>query len=100
RNLRRRVEVIWPVEQPDLKRRLIDEILATCLADNVKSRQQLADGSYQRIETGAEQARLRSQERFLELAATNAARRFSPEPTPTVEARPIRRPRRRRKQAG
>ena len=30
RNLSRRVEVVFPIEQPDLKQRLIDEILAIC----------------------------------------------------------------------
>src|SRR3954469_25993542 len=48
RNLSRRVEVVWPVEQPDLKQRLIDEVLATSLADNVKARVLLADGTYRR----------------------------------------------------
>src|SRR5262245_33219842 len=38
RNLSRRVEVVFPIEQPDLKQRLIAEVLATSLADNVKAR--------------------------------------------------------------
>src|SRR5207249_1548660 len=37
RNLSRRVEVVWPMEQPDLKQRLID-LLNTGLSDNVKAR--------------------------------------------------------------
>src|SRR5207249_9654830 len=41
RNLSRRVEVVWPIEQPDLKQRLIQEMLATSLADNVKARELL-----------------------------------------------------------
>ena len=45
RNLSRRVEVVFPIEQPDLKQRLIDEILATTLADNVKARELLPDGT-------------------------------------------------------
>jgi len=49
RNLSRRVEVVFPVEQPDLKQRLIKEILATTLADNVKARELLPDGSYRRV---------------------------------------------------
>ncbi len=49
RNLKRRVEVVWPIEQPDLKQRLIREILATSLADNVKVREMLPDGSYRRV---------------------------------------------------
>ena len=45
RNLSRRVEVVFPIEQPDLKQRLIREILATSLADNVKARELLPDGT-------------------------------------------------------
>ncbi len=49
RNLSRRVEVVFPIEQPDLKHRLIDEILATSLADNTKASELLPDGSYRRV---------------------------------------------------
>src|SRR5437773_462968 len=66
RNLSRRVEVCWPVEQPDLKARLIDEILATSLADNTKSRELQSDGSYRRVTPAKDQPAVRSQERFLE----------------------------------
>jgi polyphosphate kinase len=77
RNLSRRVEVVWPIEQPDLKHRLIHEILATSLADNVKARELLPDGSYRRLQPAAGQPRVRSQERFLEIAAQNTARRLA-----------------------
>jgi polyphosphate kinase len=69
RNLSRRVEVVFPIEQPELKQRLISEILGTSLADNVKARQLLQDGRYTRVAPKAGEPRLRSQERFLELAA-------------------------------
>src|SRR5205085_9020937 len=49
RNLSRRVEVVFPIEQPDLKQRLIREILTTSLADNLKARELLPDGTYRRI---------------------------------------------------
>ncbi len=91
RNLSRRVEVVFPVEQPDLKRRLIDEILATSLADNVKARVLLADGSYERVKVPKGRPRVRSQERFLELAAQSGNRRLPDVPTPPVtylESRP------------
>lgn len=87
RNLSRRVEVVFPIEQPDLKQRLIREILATSLADNAKARELQPDGTYRRLHPEAGQPLLRSQERFLELAAQNAARRLPegiPEPTPVV----------------
>ena len=49
RNLSRRVEVVFPIEPAELKHRLINEILAMCLADNVKARELLPDGSYRRV---------------------------------------------------
>src|SRR5207253_9127052 len=59
RNLSRRVEVVWPIEQPNLKQRLIREVLATSLADNVKARELQSDGSYRRLilETGLPRVR-------------------------------------------
>jgi polyphosphate kinase len=74
RNLVRRVEVIFPVEQPDLKARLIDEILKTTLTDNVKSRELLADGTYKRVVPANGDQPVRSQQRFLDLAAESERR--------------------------
>jgi polyphosphate kinase len=74
RNLSRRVEVIFPIEQADLKHRLIGELLATSMADNVKARELMPDGSWKRVEPAAGQPRVRSQERFLELAVQSATR--------------------------
>ncbi|HZT83445.1 MAG TPA: polyphosphate kinase 1 [Gemmataceae bacterium] len=101
RNLSRRVEVVWPVEQPDLKQRLIREVIGTVLADNVKARLLLPDGTYRRLAPENGQPRVRSQERFLEIAAQNAARRLNevPPPIPYPEARP-RRVRQRKRQTG
>src|SRR5207249_8836748 len=48
RNLSRRVEVVFPIEVPELKRRLID-VLNISLADNTRSRELLPDGSYRRV---------------------------------------------------
>jgi polyphosphate kinase len=49
RNLDRRVETIFPVEDEALKARLLDEVLAISMADNVKARELLPDGSYRRV---------------------------------------------------
>jgi polyphosphate kinase len=83
RNLSRRVEVVFPVEVPELKQRVIHEILETSLADNVKARELLPDGSYRRVQVAEGQARVRSQERFLELAA----QRRTPEGSRQLEQR-------------
>ncbi len=91
RNLSRRVEVLFPMEAPELKQRLIREILATTMADNVKARELLADGTYRRLPCDPSLSRVRSQERFLEIAAENAARRPVESATTTIplaDARP------------
>jgi len=99
RNLSRRVEVVWPIEQPDLKQRLIREVLAVTQADNVKARQLMPDGTYRRVAAPPEAPRVRCQEKFLELAAQNAARRLNEAPPPPVSyVEPVtntRRPRKR-----
>lgn len=103
RNLSRRVEVVWPIEQQDLKQRLIREILGTSLADNVKSRELLSDGSYRRVEPPNGQMRVRSQERFLEIALQSINRRTtdtSLPPIPFVEPRPAHARRHRKQQTG
>ncbi|MFO0811765.1 MAG: polyphosphate kinase 1 [Gemmatales bacterium] len=78
RNLSRRVEVVFPIEHPALKKRMIDEMLGISLADNVKARELRPDGSWVRV-TGDANKRLRSQQRFLDLAA-EAANRIPSEP--------------------
>ena len=87
RNLSRRVEVVYPIEKPDLKQRLI-EMLNIYLADNVKARELLPDGSYRRVQAKPDEPRVRSQEKFLEMAAQNASRLLSeiqPPPDPFFE---------------
>jgi polyphosphate kinase len=79
RNLSRRVEVVFPVEQPELKQRVID-ILKITLADNVKARELLPDGAYRRIKPPEGVPPLRSQQRFLELAAEGVRPPVVPEP--------------------
>jgi polyphosphate kinase len=103
RNLSRRVEVVWPVEQADLKNRLINEVLATTLADNVKSRELLPDGSYRPVAPKDGEPLVRSQERFLELAKAAAERRkmiLEVPPVHTDEQEPKRKTRRRHRQTG
>jgi polyphosphate kinase len=77
RNLSRRVEVVFPIEQPDIRQRLIREMLAISLADNLKARELLSDGSYRRVRPAPDQPRVRSQQRFLEIAAEGAAQRLN-----------------------
>jgi polyphosphate kinase len=90
RNLSRRVEVVFPVEQPELKMRLIDEILKTTLGDNVKARELLPDGSYRRVIPTPGTPLIRSQQRFLELAEAGSKAPLAPPPSEPAVARPAR----------
>jgi polyphosphate kinase len=49
RNFRRRVEIMFPIEDPQLRRRLVDGILGVVLADNVKAHELQSDGSYRHV---------------------------------------------------
>jgi polyphosphate kinase len=70
RNFFRRVEVTWPILAETLKARLADEILEIGLKDDVKAWKLLPDGTYRRKDKG----KTRSQERFIEIARTEAFR--------------------------
>jgi polyphosphate kinase len=94
RNLTRRIEIMFPIEDEGLRDRLVDEILATALADRVKASRLLADGSYERV-TGTENndgAVGGSQQRFIALARERASggdttdRQRRPRPAPTARA--------------
>ena len=64
RNLDRRVEVVTPVLDPQLKRYLNDVILASYLRDNVKARVLTADGNYEKVPMGPGEAPFNSQLHF------------------------------------
>jgi len=72
RNFLRRVEVMFPIDDPALRERLIKEILGISLADNVKARRLGPDGSYHRPTAEERMPPLRSQVRFMELAREKA----------------------------
>jgi len=50
RNLYRRVEAVFPVQDPKLRREIVEEMLPAFLNDRVKTRELQADGSYVRLE--------------------------------------------------
>ncbi len=81
RNLDRRLEILFPVLQPNLRRRLID-ILKTFFADNVKAWRLRPDGHYERLSPQTEP--IRAQEIFYKQAvaavreAEQTQRQFRP----------------------
>jgi polyphosphate kinase len=83
RNLDRRVEILFPVEDVDIKNQIIGEILAVTIMDNVKARQLSSDGTYHRTKPDGEA--LNSQLYFLQ-RRTNPASKLTdlhPQPTPS-----------------
>lgn len=70
RNFRRRVEVLFPILDEALKKRVMEEILMTMRADNCKGWLLRPNAVYQRIESKGDV--LRSQVRFMELARERA----------------------------
>jgi polyphosphate kinase len=72
RNFVRRIEVMFPIDDETLRGRILKEILATQLADNVRARMLLPDGTYQRVVPDKDAVRVRSQERFIAFARKRA----------------------------
>ena len=64
RNLDRRVEVVTPILDVNLKRYLKDVVLGTYLKDNVKARVLTADGSYEPVRRAPGEAPFNSQLHF------------------------------------
>ena len=72
RNFFRRIEVMFPVEDAQLRTRICDRVLPTILADNVKARVQNPDGSYRRAVASEGQSPVRSQTALHNLARGSA----------------------------
>jgi len=68
RNFFRRIEVAFPVEDGVLRDRLIHEMLALSMADNVKSRLLQPDGNYRRLRPGKADSARHSQVEFMNRA--------------------------------
>ncbi len=61
RNLDRRVEILFPVEDAELRGRIRDHILFKHLEDNVQARRLLSSGEYERLEPEPGEPALNSQ---------------------------------------
>jgi len=72
RNFFRRVEVMFPVEDAQLKARICERTLPAILADNVKARVENPDGSYRRATPAEGQPAVRSQTALHSLARGSA----------------------------
>jgi polyphosphate kinase len=72
RNFFRRIELMFPIDEPRLKTRMIDVVMRILLSDNVKARQLQQDGSYIRVTPGDGDLPVRSQVIFQTLARGSA----------------------------
>ena len=66
RNMYGRIEVAWPVRDPKLRQRVIDECLVPYLLDEQDAWTLATDGSYSRVGTGGESAQQALMRRYSE----------------------------------
>jgi polyphosphate kinase len=84
RNLYRRVEVVFPVRDPGLRKRVTDEIIPAYLSDCVKARVLGSDGVYTRVVCAPDQEPCQAQLTFRNLARAAASRRIEAKPERAV----------------
>jgi len=68
RNFKKRAEILYPIEDTELKTRVINEIMMTYLNDNVKARLMQPDGSYVRARPKDGGKLVRSQSTLIAIA--------------------------------
>jgi polyphosphate kinase len=68
RNFKKRAEILYPIENTEVKARIIKEILMTYLKDNVKARLMQPDGSYVRVKPKEGAKLVRSQSALIAIA--------------------------------
>src|ERR1700716_2040244 len=66
RNFLRRIEVAFPIMDPALRDRVINEVLPNFLTDRVKAREMQPDGSYRRLRPEGTEPRVQAQWQFRE----------------------------------
>ena len=88
RNFLRRVEVAFPIETPQLRNLIINEVLPRFLHDRVKARELQPDGSYRRLKPEGPEAREQAQWHFREVSRERA-KRSRQKPAPADKLIPI-----------
>src|SRR6266702_2892331 len=85
RNFFRRVEIAFPIEQPDLRDEIIDLVLPKFLHDRVKARELQPDGSYRRLKPEGTEPREQAQLQFRERSRRLAEKTPKPKRTAPAE---------------
>jgi polyphosphate kinase len=68
RNFFRRVELAFPLENPNLRDEIVNEVLPSLLHDRVKARELQPDGSYRRLKPEGKEPRAQAQWHFREVS--------------------------------
>lgn len=90
RNLRGRVEVVFPIGDARLKARIREEILAVFLSDNAKAREILGDGTHRMIRAAEGAPLVSAQETFMKLARAQSGESMRLKPATSVSIRAMR----------
>jgi polyphosphate kinase len=89
RNFLRRVEVAFPIETPQLRENIINEVLPRFLDDRVKARELQPDGSYRRLKPEGPEPRSQAQWHFREVSRERAKQQRRKKPAPADKLIPI-----------
>jgi len=89
RNFLRRVEVAFPIETPQLRDLIVNEVLPRFLNDRVKSRELQPDGTYRRLKPEGPEARAQAQWHFREVSRERAKKQGRQKPKPADKLIPI-----------
>ena len=73
RNLDRRVEIAWPVEDPKIKSEIMKSLLSVSMKDNIKGRELLPDMNYIRCISSEDDKKINSQEWLMDYAVRSSA---------------------------
>jgi polyphosphate kinase len=89
RNFFRRVEIAFPIEQPDLRDEIIDAILPKFVHDRVKARELQPDESYRRLKPEGKEPREQAQLQFRERSRRLAEKTRKPKRAVAEKLTPI-----------
>jgi polyphosphate kinase len=92
RNLLRRVEVAFPVDEPTLRKEIVDQILPAFLADNVKARELQPDGTYLRLHPREGEKPSQAQLSFRQFSRSQAKNPVETKKSKFVRLTPIKAP--------
>jgi polyphosphate kinase len=92
RNLVRRVEIAFPIEDPGLRKEIIQEVLPAFLNDRVKARELKSDGTYIRLHPEKDQPASQAQLFFRQNSRIQAKRLADSKKSRSIKLTPINAP--------